>query len=71
MKLALGLALLAAGVVLLIWGVTAADSIASEFSEFFTGNPTDKSMWLVTGGIVAAIAGLVLTALGAKGARAT
>ena len=66
MKLALGLALLAGGIVLLIWGVTAADSMASQFSEFFTGNPTDKAMWLVFGGVLATIAGATLTALGAK-----
>lgn len=63
MKLAVGLALLGIGVVLLIWGATAADSFASEFKEFFTGNPTDKSMWLIVGGVGAAICGIVLSAL--------
>jgi hypothetical protein len=34
------------------------DSTASGFSRFFTGNPTDKTMWLLIGGIVAVVAGL-------------
>lgn len=62
MRLAIGLALIGVGVVLLIWGVTAADSFASNFKEFFTGNPTDKSMWLIVGGVGAAICGVVLSA---------
>ena len=33
-------------VVLLIWGISTADSSASEISEFFTGSPTDKAMVL-------------------------
>lgn len=74
MKLAIGLALLVAGIAMLVWGISAADSLESEVSEFFTGNPTDKSMWLMIGGIAAAICGIVLAALGAtskKGISAT
>jgi hypothetical protein len=37
--------------------VAASDSAASGISRFFTGNPTDKTMWLMIGGIVAAIVG--------------
>jgi hypothetical protein len=55
----LSLAFLAAGVVLIIYGISASDSIGSSFSRFFTGSPTDKTMWLLIGGIVAAIVGLV------------
>jgi hypothetical protein len=39
------------GVVLLVMGISAADSISSEFSRFFTGKPTDKSIWLMAGGL--------------------
>jgi hypothetical protein len=46
-----GAALVVLGVVLLVMGVSAADSIGSSFSRFFTGNPTDKSLWLMLGGI--------------------
>lgn len=53
------LALLVIGIVLIIAGVAASDSAASGVSRFFTGNPTDKTMWLMIGGIAAAIIGSV------------
>ena len=53
----LGLALVAVGIVLLIMGISAADSISSSFSRFFTGNPTDRSIWLMLGGVACIIAG--------------
>ncbi len=56
----LGIAILAAGVVLIIFGINASQSFGSEVSKFFTGNPTDKSMWLLLGGIVVSVVGLVL-----------
>ena len=49
-----GLALIALGVVLLVLGIRESYSFASDVSRFFTGNPTDKTMWLLIGGIVAA-----------------
>ena len=51
-------ALLAVGALLLFWGFQAADSIASSFSEFFTGSPTDKAVWLLVGGMVLIVVGL-------------
>lgn len=53
----LSLALLVAGIVLLILGLNSSDSIASQFSEVFTGAPTDKAIWLTLGGIVLTIVG--------------
>ena len=53
----LSLALLAGGVVLIIYGISASDSIGSDVSRFFTGSPTDKTIWLMIGGIVAAAIG--------------
>jgi len=58
MNKAISLALLVGGIVLIIYGIAANDSTASGFSRFFTGNPTDKTMWLLIGGIVAVVAGL-------------
>lgn len=52
------LAILAGGVVLVIYGVSASESFSSDVSRFFTGSPTDKTMWLMIGGIVAIAAGL-------------
>jgi hypothetical protein len=53
----ISLALLVGGVILLIYGVSASDSIGSDFSRFFTGSPTDKTMWLLIGGGIATIVG--------------
>jgi hypothetical protein len=53
----LALALLAGGVALIIYGVNASNSIGSDFSRLFTGSPTDKSIWLLVGGFVAAVIG--------------
>ena len=51
------LALLIIGVVLIIYGLSASDSVGSSFSRLFTGSPTDKTIWLLIGGIVAAALG--------------
>lgn len=61
-----GLVLFAAGVVLLIFGFNESHSFNSDVSRFFSGNPTDRSMWFIAGGAVAAIAGLVLALRGWK-----
>jgi hypothetical protein len=60
MNRAIGVALLAGGIALVIFGINASESFSSDVSRFFTGNPTDKSMWMLIGGIVAAVAGLFL-----------
>jgi hypothetical protein len=59
MNNAIGIALLAGGIILLIFGFNAANSTGSEISKFFTGNPTDKSMWMIVGGAIATVLGLV------------
>ena len=61
MKLAIAVALLGGGVVLMILGITAMDSFSSDVSRFFTGAPTDKSVWMLIAGVVLALAGLTLT----------
>jgi len=48
---------LAGGIALIVYGVNASNSTSSGFSRFFTGSPTDKSIWLLIGGIVAAAIG--------------
>jgi uncharacterized membrane protein YidH (DUF202 family) len=60
------LALLAGGVVLIIFGIQAMDSFNSDVSRFFTGSPTDKSVWMLIGGIVAAGLGLAGTMRSSK-----
>ncbi len=57
MNKALGIALLALGIILIIFGINASNSIGSDFSRFFTGSPTDKSIWLLLGGVASLIVG--------------
>ncbi|MBI5426490.1 MAG: DUF3185 family protein [Opitutae bacterium] len=58
MNKSLSVALLVVGVVLLVFGFNASQSVSSDVSRAFTGNPTDKSVWFFVGGAVAAILGL-------------
>ena len=55
------IALLAGGVVLVIYGINATNSFSSDVSRFFTGSPTDKAVWMLLGGIAATVTGLALT----------
>ena len=55
-----GLAIFALGIVLLIFGFNESQSFSSDVSRFFSGNPTNRSMWLIGGGVAAVILGLVL-----------
>jgi hypothetical protein len=53
MQKAGSLAILAAAILLTLLGVCAMDSVSSDVSRFFTGDPTDEAMWILSGGIVA------------------
>ncbi len=66
MNKSLSLALLVGGIILLIFGIGAADSFSSDVSKFFTGSPTNKAVWMMVGGVVLAIVGLFGTLRGAK-----
>jgi hypothetical protein len=55
------LALLIGGVVLMIYGINATNSFGSDLSRFFTGSPTNKAIWMLIGGTVAAVIGLAST----------
>ncbi len=59
MNKAVSLALLAGGILLLIFGIIAYDSSSSDISRFFTGSATDKSIWMLVGGGVVTVLGLV------------
>ena len=61
MNKALGIALLVVGVVLTILGINASESLSSDVSRFFTGAPTEKSIWLLIAGIGSGIVGLFLS----------
>jgi uncharacterized protein DUF3185 len=66
MNKAVGIALLAVGIALIVFGINSSDSVSSDVSRFFTGHPTDKSMWLLLGGIAATIIGALTTFRKAK-----
>ncbi len=53
----ISIALLIGGIVLLTYGISASESISSDFSRFFTGNPTEKSIWMLIGGFIAVVVG--------------
>ncbi|HSY54641.1 MAG TPA: DUF3185 family protein [Opitutaceae bacterium] len=53
----ISLALLAGGIALIVYGVNTTNSVSSDFSRLFSGSPTDKAIWLLIGGGVAAVIG--------------
>jgi hypothetical protein len=65
-----GIVLLVVGVVLLMIGLNASDSIADQVSETFTGKFTESTTWYIVGGSAAGVVGLVLLLVGFRGKRA-
>ena len=55
MNKAVLLAIFAGGIVLVIYGVAASESFSSDISRFFTGSPTDKTIWMLVVGVVSII----------------
>ena len=64
-----GVAVLVVGIVLIVWGANASESVSSDISRFFTGAVTNKAIYLIVGGAVALIAGASMTWSG-RGKRA-
>ena len=62
----MGIALLVVGVVLIVFGMNASASLGSRLSELFTGAPSDRTIWLLLVGVVAAIVGLGLMLAGRR-----
>jgi hypothetical protein len=58
MKQIIGIALLAAGIVLLCMAYDSYHSAASNVSRVVTGTSTDKTLWLTVGGIAGSVLGL-------------
>jgi hypothetical protein len=59
-------ALLVMGTMLIIFGVNAANSFGSEISKLFTGSPSNDALWMLIGGAVATVVGVILYAGGAR-----
>ena len=64
MNRAVYIALLAVGILLIVFGINASNSIGSSVSRFFTGSPTDKAVWMLIGGVASSLIGLVGLARG-------
>ena len=52
-------ALIIGGISLIVFGFNATNSFSSDVSRFFTGSPTNKAIWMLIGGFVAAVIGLI------------
>ena len=59
-------AVLAGGILLLIFGISAYNSSSSDISRFFSGSATDKSIWMLVGGIVLTVLGIAGLLRGSK-----
>ncbi len=66
MNTAIGIALMAAGLLLVVFGFNESHSFTSDVSRAFTGSPTDRSMWMLIGGAVAAILGMAMVFMGRR-----
>jgi hypothetical protein len=61
-----GIVLLTLGIVLLIVGMNASDSLADQVSNTFTGRFTDRTTWYIGGGIVTGVLGVSLLLFGSR-----
>ena len=59
MNKALSLAFLVAGIILIIYGIGASNSVGSSVSRIANGSPTDKAIWLLVGGTLATVIGVI------------
>lgn len=67
MRKIIGVALLAAGVFLLVRGHDLSRSVDSQVKNIFTGSPSSQVTWYYLGGAICSVAGLVqLLRLGKK-----
>lgn len=60
----LGLVLLVVGVILLLFGLNASDSVTDSVKEGLTGRYTDKTMWYIIGGAGLSMGGAALALFG-------
>ncbi len=61
-----GIVVLTVGVILFVVGLNASDSLADQFSNFFTGRFTETTMWYMVGGAALAVGGLALLMTGGR-----
>jgi hypothetical protein len=62
----ISLALLVGGLVVLIIGFLATNSFSLDVSNYFYGSPADRVAWMLTGGTVAVVIGLIGVVRGSR-----
>ena len=65
-KRIVGVVLIVLGAVLLYFGLQATDAPVEQVRESITGDYSDRTMWYLIGGAVAAVAGVGLLFFGGK-----
>jgi hypothetical protein len=66
MKKIIGIALLAGGIVLLVNGFKAKDSVESQLNQALRGSMSKNAIWLLAGGAACSIAGAALILMPGK-----
>ncbi|MGN6552923.1 MAG: DUF3185 family protein [Verrucomicrobiota bacterium] len=66
MKKILGIALLAGGIVLLVNGFNARNSVESKLNEALRGSPSQNAIWLLASGAACSLAGAALILIPSK-----
>ena len=59
MNKSISLGILVGGILLIPFGISVSQSVSSDISRFFTGSPTEKAIWMLSGGVAATIIGLL------------
>lgn len=62
----LHIALLIIGGILIFYGIKAGDSVGYDVTRAVTGAPTDRTLWLLAGGILAGVIGFFGLVRGSK-----
>lgn len=66
----LGIILLVGGIIALMMGMNASESVVDQVSKTFTGRFTEATTWYILGGSVSAVLGLVMLFTGMRTRRA-
>jgi hypothetical protein len=58
-KKVVSLEFLAGGTLLLLYGINESKSLNSDISRFFTGSANDKAIWMLVGGTIGIVLGMM------------
>ncbi|QAU35502.1 DUF3185 family protein [Janthinobacterium sp. 17J80-10] len=66
MNKSISLAILAGGIMLLLFGISEMNSFNSSIARIFNGAPSDRSIWMLIGGVMMTVAGAAGLALASR-----